>query len=153
MSLIQLFHVSESTFAQFLYDRTIAAPVLAQFIKALPLATLVMWQAVSSVPQELLDSAAVDGAGRCDVLWRVALPLVRRSIGVAWLVALAVAIGDLAASILLLPPGVNTLANHVFGLIHYGVDDQVAGITLAMIGAFAVLGFVARIAAVGAPRS
>ncbi len=144
MGLIHLFHLGDWPIVRFLYDRTILAPVLAQSVEALPLATIVMWQAISSVPQELLDSSAVDGASRGSVLWRVLLPIARRSLVVAWLVAFAVAAGDLAASLLVLPPGVNTLANHGFGLIHYGVDDQVAGITLAMIAGFVTLGVIAQ---------
>jgi iron(III) transport system permease protein len=58
---------------------------------------------------------------------------------VAWLIAFAVALGDLAASILVVPPGVKTLSIHIFGLMHYGVQDRVAGICLAQVCMFAVL--------------
>jgi iron(III) transport system permease protein len=51
-----------------------------------------------------------------------------------------VSFGELSATILVLPPGINTLANQIFGLIHYGVDDQVAGIALAVLAAFMLLG-------------
>jgi ABC-type spermidine/putrescine transport system permease subunit II len=37
------------------------------------------------------------------------------------------------------PPGVTTLSIRIFGLLHYGVEDQVAGICLAMVLIFAVL--------------
>lgn len=144
VALIQLFHLFDSQLIAFLYDRSITAPVLAQLVKALPLATLVLWPAVTNVPRELLESAAVDGAGRIGLFWHVIWPLVRRSVVVAWLVALAVSLGDLAASILVMPPGVETLAIHIFGLIHYGVDDRVAGITLAMVGAFVAIGVVVQ---------
>ena len=144
IGIIQLFHVFDWRILAYLYDRTITAPVLAQFVKALPLSTLVMWSAVTNVPRELLESAAVDGAGRLGRFRHVIWPLVRRSAVVAWLVALAVSMGDLAASILVVPPGVETLAIHIFGLIHYGVDDRVAGITLAMVGAFVAIGIVVQ---------
>jgi iron(III) transport system permease protein len=45
-------------------------------------------------------------------------------------VSLAVAASDLGATLLVTPPGVSTLAMRVFGLLHAGVDDQVAGICL-----------------------
>lgn len=140
VALIECFQVSDARWLAYLYDRTILAPAIAQSLRALPLAALILWQAVAAVPRELLDSARVDGAGRCSILCCVVLPLIRRSLLVAWLVAFAVAMGDLAASILVLPPGINTLANHIFGLIHYGVDDQVAGIALAMMGGFVMIG-------------
>jgi iron(III) transport system permease protein len=57
----------------------------------------------------------------------------------AWLVALAVATGDLAAGILVVPPGMETLSRRIFGLIHYGIEDQVAGICLAQVALFGLI--------------
>ena len=53
--------------------------------------------------------------------------------------AFAWAAGDLACSILVVPPGVTTVPIRVFGLIHSGVDQQVAGICLVAATAYAVL--------------
>ena len=50
---------------------------------------------------------------------------------VAWCAAFAVAAGDLAVMLLVAPPGMSTLSMRVFGLLHAGVDDQVAGLCLA----------------------
>jgi iron(III) transport system permease protein len=61
------------------------------------------------------------------------------AVALAFLLSLAVGLGDLAASILVVPPGVTTLSIHIFGLLHYGVEDQVAGICLALVGLLAVL--------------
>ena len=122
-----------------LYDRSILAPWLALTIRGLPVATLVLWHALGTVPEELLESATLDGAGRIGRLCRIGLRLRLAALAVAWLVAMAVALGDLAASILVVPPGVVTLAIHIFGLLHYGVEDQVAGGCLAMIGLLGIL--------------
>ena len=46
-----------------LYDRSILAPWLALAIRGLPAATVVLWHALGTVPEELLESAALDGAG------------------------------------------------------------------------------------------
>ncbi len=51
----------------------------------------------------------------------------------AWLIGLALALGDLMASNLVVPPGVETLAIHIFNMVHYGIQDQVAGICLALL--------------------
>ena len=45
-----------------LYNQSIFAPWLALWMRSLPLATLIMWQALRSVPVEMLEAAAVDGA-------------------------------------------------------------------------------------------
>ena len=98
-----------------------------------------MWHAFRTLPDQMLDSAAVDGAGPITQLWRIALPCRRRALVLAWIVALAVALGDLAASILVMPPGVTTLSIRIFNLLHYGVEDRVAGICLALIAMFAAV--------------
>ncbi len=122
-----------------LYDRSILAPFLALWVRGLPPAVFVLWYALRTVPQEMLESAAVDGAGPVARLWLIALPIRWPAVGLAFIVSLAVSLGDLAASILVVPPGVQTLSIHVFGLLHYGVEDQVAGVCLALLALFAAL--------------
>jgi iron(III) transport system permease protein len=119
-----------------LYDHSIAPVWIAQSVRALPLCTLVLWYALRSVPRELLESAVLEGAGGVRIFFRIALPLRWPAVMAAWLVALATAWGELSASILVVPPGVTTLPVQIFGLIHYGVDDQVAGVSLAIMAGF-----------------
>ena len=139
IAIIRLLNRPELPGAVWLYDHSIFAPWLAVYLRSLPIATLIMWQALQTVPMEILESAMIDGAGPLVRLWRIALPMRWPAAAVAWLAALAISLGDLAASILVVPPGVTTLSIRIFGLLHYGVEDQVAGICLAMIAIFALL--------------
>ena len=139
LAIIKLLNQPELPWLVQLYDHSILAPFLALFVRGLPAAIFVLWHALHTVPGELLDLAAVDGAGPVARLCRVALPMRWPAVGLAFLVSLAMTLGDLAASILVVPPGVMTLSIHIFGLLHYGVEDQVAGICLALIGMFAVV--------------
>jgi len=126
----------------YLYDNTITAPFLALLVKSLPISLFVMWHSLASVSREMLDSAAVDGASPLMRMVKVVLPGRLWALAVAWLLAFALALGELGASILVVPPGVETLSIHIFGLLHYGVEDRVAAISLALIGMFSVLGVV-----------
>jgi iron(III) transport system permease protein len=139
IAVIRLLNRPQMPVLVWLYDHSILAPWLAVYLRSLPIATLVMWHALQTVPDELLENAMVDGAGPMTRLWRIALPMRTSAAAVAWLAALAISLGDLAASILVVPPGVTTLSIRIFGLLHYGVEDQVAGICLAMVLIFAVL--------------
>lgn len=126
-----------------LYDQSVLAPWMVLSLRATGPAMLVLWHAMGSVPQGLLDAAAVDGAGPWRRFFGVLLPIRWPALALAWLVALAVSMADLAASVLVVPPGVTTLSIRVFGLLHYGVYDQVAGICLALVGWFGLLGIAA----------
>jgi iron(III) transport system permease protein len=139
LAIIWLLNRPECPALCHLYDRSVLAPCLAWTWRGLPAAVLILWHALRTIPQELLDSAAVDGAGPLVRLTAVVLPLRWPALVLAWLVALAVGLGDLAASILVTPPGAMPLAVRIFDLLHAGVEDQVAGICLALVLLFAAL--------------
>jgi iron(III) transport system permease protein len=115
-----------------LYD-TNFAPWLVQTLRALPIVTLILWPSLASVPQAMLDTAATDGAGWWRRLLSIAIPQRWPAIAAAWLVGLAIAVGELAATVLVVPPGPTTISVRIFSLIHYGVDDRVASICLVLI--------------------
>ncbi len=139
IGIIEMLNQPAVPLLTYLYDQSIAAPWLAMVVRSLPPAMLILWHAMRTTPPEMLDAAAVDGAGPLARFWRIALPSRWPAVGLAWLVALAVALGELAASILVVPPGITTLSIRIFGLLHYGVEDRVAGICLAMIALFAAM--------------
>ncbi len=114
------------------YDHTILAPVLVQFLRALPLSTLVLWSQLATVPQEVLDSATSEGAGWWRRLLLVVVPMRWPAVAAAACMSLIVAISDLAATLLVAPPGVATLSMRIFGLLHYGTEDRVSALCLAL---------------------
>jgi len=122
-----------------LYD-SYFAPWLVQTLRALPLVTLILWAALATVPEAMLDAAAMDGTGWWGRLLRIAAPQRWPAIIAAWLVGLAVAVGELAATVLVMPPAPSTtLSVRVFQLLHYGVDDRAAAICLVFVVAIATL--------------
>lgn len=114
------------------YDHTILAPVLAQFLRSLPLATLIVAAQFASLPQDVLDSARCEGAGWWRQLFSVAVPWCWPAIAAATCMALIVSVGDLAATLLVVPPGVSPLSVRIFGLLHYGAEDRVSALSLML---------------------
>ena len=92
-----------------IYDRTLTVPVLALLIRVLPITLMICWHALRSIPAETIDSAATEGAGAWSRLWYVVLPQRWPALLAAMLAALALAAGDLTASILMLPAGVDSV--------------------------------------------
>jgi iron(III) transport system permease protein len=124
----------------FLYDRTLAAPILATLIRVLPLAFIPTWWAMHTLDDEPLDAAALDGATRWQKLWSIALPQRWPIVAAVALAAFVIASGDVSASLLVLPPGpLETIARRMFGLIHIGADDQVASVALVCWGAYWII--------------
>ena len=122
-----------------LYD-TIAAPIIGQAIRALPLATFISWLAFRSIPREQLEAAALDGAGAWSRLWHVALQQRWPMLAAAWLAAFLVAFNELPTTLLLQPPGTMTLPVQVYQLMHGTGEDLLAGIVLFLLAAYAIAG-------------
>lgn len=125
-----------------LYDRTILAPVVVQMLRALPLATLVLTAHLATVPQSLLDSAVSEGASWWRRLLQIALPMRWHAVVAALCMSAIVGVSDLAATLLVCPPGVSTISVRIFGLLHYGAEDRVSAFCLMLtlvLGAAAIL--------------
>ena len=75
-----------------------------------------------------------EGAGGFAVWRHVALPLRWPGVAAGAGIALALAAGELSATLLVAPPGVTTVPMRVFQLLHYGVDDRVAALALSVFG-------------------
>jgi iron(III) transport system permease protein len=132
---------SPLAFLGWLYDSNFA-PWLVQTVRALPMATLILWPALSSIPQVMLDTAATEGSGWWGQLLRIALPQRWPAVAAAWLVGLAIAVGELAATVLVIRPqprGATTISVRIFQMLHYGVDDHAAAISLLMVLGIATL--------------
>jgi iron(III) transport system permease protein len=131
-----------------IYDSWIIV-VMAQSMRTMPYALLVLWPALRVLPRELLDSASVDGADEWWVVRRIALPLSARAVVTAWGVAFILGFGELPATNLLQPPGVTTITFRIWTLLHTGVESHLAGVALVTLAVIAIL-VVLTILAVGA---
>jgi len=122
-----------------LYDQTPLAPILAQAVRALPLITLLTWHSFRTLDPDVLSAAALGGATPWRVFTKIALPQRYRALAAAWLAGFAVAAGDLAWAHLVTPPGLDLIQRRVFGLVHSGVEEQVAAISLVNVLAYTLI--------------
>jgi iron(III) transport system permease protein len=121
-----------------IYDSWIIL-AMAQSMRTLPYALLVLWPALRVLPRELLESASVDGLGEWGVVRRVALPLSARAILAAWAVTFILGFGELPATNLLQPPGLTTITFRIWTLLHTGVESHLAGVALVTLSVITVL--------------
>ncbi|MEX2142689.1 MAG: ABC transporter permease subunit [Pirellulales bacterium] len=132
LGLIPVFNDPEWPWLNYLYDRTIAVAVLAQATRAFPLAFFLAWCGLRTIPQSHLEAAQLDGAGPLKRVW-LAVRERPAAVALAALAAFVISLGELAATILVAPPGIEPLSVRIFGLLHYNVEDQVAAISLMLI--------------------
>jgi raffinose/stachyose/melibiose transport system permease protein len=64
-----------------LYDTRLSVIIILTVIQS-AFGTYLLSSVLSAFPRELLDAAAIDGAGRWQVLWRIVVPVSRPTLGV-----------------------------------------------------------------------
>lgn len=116
-----------------IYDHSPVAVWLAMTLKSLPLACVIMYHGMRSLSHTRLDAAKLDGATSSAFALQIVLPQLRSHLLVASFVCLATSLGELSASLLLLPLDGTTVSSRIFSLIHYGAEDQLAGLCLSCV--------------------
>jgi iron(III) transport system permease protein len=85
-----------------------------------------------------LEAAELSGLSPLRTWWKVAAPAALPRAAAAAAVVFVLALGEIGPVVLLSPPGRLTASQHLFNLMHYGYDDVVASIALALFGAAAL---------------
>lgn len=122
------------------------APWFVQMIRLTPLIAIALWPAAASFPNTMLEAAKSEGAGWFGRLFWVVLPSRWPALLAAWFIAFGLSLGELSATILVVPPGTPPLSVRVLSLLHYGVEEQVAAISLCLIGGYTLLALLAMTA-------
>ena len=111
-----------------MYDDTLAAPVVAQQFRLLPIAWLLVLGIQRTIAPSTWEQASMDGLSRGAIFKNVILPNVWGHCTAAMLLLGALSIGELSYSILVLPPGVTTVSMRLFEMLHFGMRHQDSGL-------------------------
>jgi len=147
--IAETFASATASWIVWLYDRTIFAPTIATIFFFWPLAAILVWYLFSRINQDSIAHARLDGAGAMSILWHFGIRANAFSLLGCWLVTFALCFGELSASQLVLPPGMDTLPRLMLGLLHAGVDEITAGITILIAGTILVVSVVAYLLMAG----
>jgi len=129
MMLIGMMNRSWPQGLGWLYDTTLTAPILAQQFRLFPMAWLFSLSILAMVATQVWQQAALDGLHR----WQLARTVLWASTWRLWLtsalILMALSVGELSCSMLVLPPGVTTLSMRLFEMLHFGMRHQDSGLS------------------------
>lgn len=111
---------------------TLAMPVLASTARFVPFAVLLASAQMSSIREELFESARIYQGRWVERIVRIDLPLYAPGLAAAAALVFILAIGELGATLIVAPPGRGTLTMRIYNYLHYGASDMVAGLCLAV---------------------
>jgi len=123
-----------------LYDQPSPLPgAWAALIRFFPVAMLIIWPAIRAIPKELIETAMLDGRGPFGQWCLAGWPLTRRAIGVAIIAVAALALGEVGAGKLVVPPQRRVAILELFDQMHYGTEATVAAMGLMQLGLTALI--------------
>ena len=121
-------------------------PVATAVARFGPLAWLIVAAQNRRHDYRLIEAARLYQVSSWQLWTRIRLPLMLPGMIVAGMTVFLLTMGELSATLLVLPPGRNTLAVKTYNLLHYGASDAVAGLCLFLV----VTGWLAGMAAITA---
>lgn len=107
--------------------------IIAHMARFTSYAALIMHSGIGQVGKQLEESASLSGAGFFSVLATIVIPLVRRHLLSAAFLVFVLAFGELGVTLLISPPGVETIPIKIYNLMHYGAEDMVAAMCVILI--------------------
>ena len=115
---------------RWLYNYTIAAPVVANLVFCWPVGALVVWFIFRKIPLDALESSRVEGARGATRFFRFGVMGNWVALTGCWLISFACSFGELSASQIVRPAGIDTVPRKMLGDLHAGVNELTAGITI-----------------------
>ncbi|MFT4044579.1 MAG: ABC transporter permease subunit [Gordonia sp. (in: high G+C Gram-positive bacteria)] len=112
--------------------------VIGHVVLTLPMSTLVMMGAMSSLDPSLPDAAADLGTTGFGAFRRVVIPLLRPAIGASWLLAFTTSFGNIVMSTFTNGVGSTTMPLRVYSLLKTGLTPEINALGALLI-AFTVV--------------
>ena len=101
--------------------------------KYLALTTKITEVKLVQIPRNLMDAAALSGASWYQILWYIILPLSKEVLLVGWVIGFIFSLRENTITMLLYPPGSDTLPVYIFTQMANGKDSLIAALCLIMI--------------------
>jgi iron(III) transport system permease protein len=123
-----------------LANQSLTLPIATLTVYLLPISFTMTFLIVRRTPLTLWDASRIEYSNSILQWYHAALrPQLIWHLALAWFL-LVTCLNDITATNLVLPAGTDTIARRILGLVHAGVDDQVAATALWSYGISAFLG-------------
>jgi iron(III) transport system permease protein len=109
--------------------------ILAYLVRFLPFAVITLYSGLKKIDHHLEEAASLAVGSWARVVGRLVVPLLWPSILVAFFIVFILSLGELGTTLLVIPPGKETIPIKIYNLMHYGADQSVAVLCLIMIAA------------------
>ena len=115
------------------FDILFYSPLLTShtlLIRFIPISFLIIISDFNKYSKEYFDISIINTNSHLKIFKKVILPNSYKSLLYSFIVVSILAVGELGASIMIVPPGKSTLAITIYSYLHYGSSNSVKGLSL-----------------------
>jgi len=131
IGLIKLWNRPEGA-CQFIYS-SLWIVILGYGVRFLPLSSRIMANYLKQIPYSMEEAGTVTGASWFRVLGNILLPLQSYGLIATWLISFMFCIGELGTTILVYPPGHETLPIALFTVMANSPTDVVSALSIIIV--------------------
>lgn len=111
---------------------TLIMPVFGCMARFMPFSFIIILAQLHRIDPLFIDAANLLVKNSFVIWFKVRLPLMAPGLLASFCIVFILASGELGATLLLIPPGFETLTIKIYNYMHYGASDKVAGLCLMM---------------------
>jgi len=113
----------------------------------LPFSVITLSSGLKQLNPRLEEAGWLNAPRKSMVVQKIVIPLLKPSLLTAFFIVFLLSFGDLGTTLLVIPPGRETIPIKIYNLMHYGAEQMVAALSLLLVGTilfFAGLFFLAH---------
>ena len=119
-------------FTSSIYD-SIFMPVLVIMARFVPFGAVAVLAEMKRIDRSLLHAAEILDRSSMRTSLIIVIPIISTSLIIGASLLFLFGLGELGATVMVLPPGLSTLTVRLYNYLHYGSSEMVLGISLVMI--------------------
>lgn len=129
---IGLIKIWNRPIAEFVYGSSLII-ILGYIARFIPFSVITISSGLKQVNQRLEEAAFLITPNQTKVILRIVVPMLRYSLIVGFFIVFILSFGELGTTLLVIPPGRETIPIKIYNLMHYGADQMVAALCLILI--------------------
>jgi iron(III) transport system permease protein len=129
---IGLIKIWNRPIADFVYGSSFII-ILGYIARFIPFSVITISSGLKQINQRLEEAAFLITPNQTKVMLRIVLPMLTYSLIAGFFVVFILSFGELGTTLLVIPPGRETIPIKIYNLMHYGADQMVAALCLILI--------------------
>jgi iron(III) transport system permease protein len=108
--------------------------ILGYVARFIPFSVIICSSGLAQLSHHLEETAVLAGSSFYNLQKKIVVPLLNHNLFTVLFIIFILSLGELGTTLLVIPPGRETISIKIYNLMHYGADQLVAALCLILVG-------------------